>query len=110
ALVQLTPTTVRGRIARELPLAAQLPTVELTERARSPVCPSDRSASVCAERLAQPLDHARRCAHANPRALVVVRLGQHGRSLVDEVNEPLVRPWDVELGFLQRADEVLDET
>ena len=48
-------------------------------------------------------------ADREPRAGVVVVLGEHGGALVDGVDDALGGPWRVELGVLELAGELLDQ-
>src|SRR5690606_16974681 len=68
-----------------------------------------RATRLGSERGAQILEDRRRRADAEPRAEVVVLLGEHGGPLVDLVHEALRGPRHDELGLLERAREVGDE-
>src|SRR5688572_16631484 len=99
-----TPTSTRAASSRA---KAKAPYRWTTSR--TTVWPSSRCIHSSRERLTQLLDDSGRCTQPNQRAVVMMSLGEHGRTLVRHVHDPLVRPRHVDLRFFECADEVLDE-
>jgi hypothetical protein len=89
-------------------------TVEARARERSratmsPTTASPSSPCIRCKRVSQLGDDAGGRPQPHTRPVVVVRLAKHGRALVDQVNDALMRPGHVELDLLERTDEVLDQ-